>query len=68
LPADLTREQVELLRQLALEHLPFTVANMAERDLWLFDYLREKTMLMKATPNVVSPFGWLRQAVAENWK
>jgi len=68
LPADFSREQVELLRQLAIDHLPFTVATIGERELWLFDYLQEKTLLMKASPNVVSPFGWLRQAVAEDWK
>ena len=68
LPADFSRDQVELLRKLAIDHLPFTVATLEERELWLFDYLQEKTMLMKATPNVNSPFGWLRQAVAEDWK
>ena len=68
LPPDFTREQVSLLRSLAVEHLPYTVANMAEKELWLFEYLQQKTMLMKASPNVVSPFGWLRQAVAEDWK
>ena len=68
LPADFSREQVELLRQLAIDHLPFTVATIEERELWLFDYLQQKTLLMKASPNVISPFGWLRQAVAEDWK
>ena len=67
LPADFTREQVELLRALALDHMPFTVGSLPEKELWLYDYLNQKTMLMKATPNVVSPFGWLRQAVAEDW-
>ena len=67
LPADFTREQVDLLRSLALDHMPFTVGSLAEKELWLYDYLNQKTLLMKATPNVVSPFGWLRQAVAEDW-
>ena len=67
LPADFTREQVELLRSLALDHMPFTVGSLAEKELWLFEYLQKKTMLMKASPGVVSPFGWLRQAVAEDW-
>ena len=68
LPADFSREQVALLRTLAVDHLPFTVANLSEKELWLFEYLQEKHMLMKASPNVISPFGWLRQAVAEDWK
>jgi len=68
LPADFTRAQVELLRNLAVEHLPYTIASMAEKDLWLHDYLHQKTLLMKASPNVISPFAWLRQAVAEDWK
>jgi hypothetical protein len=67
LPAEFTREQVELLRGLALDHLPFTVASMAEKELWLFEYLQKKTMLMRASHGVQSPFGWLRQAVAEDW-
>ena len=68
LPPDFTREQVEMLRNLALNHTPFTLRSLAEKELWLFEYLQQKTLLMKATPNVVSPFGWLRQAVAEDWK
>jgi hypothetical protein len=67
LPKEFTRAQVELLRSLALDHMPFEITSMAERELWLFDYLRAKTMLMKASTNVQSPFAWLRQAVAEDW-
>jgi hypothetical protein len=40
---------------------------MAEKELWLFEYLQKKTMLMRASHGVQSPFGWLRQAVAEDW-
>lgn len=68
LPADFSREQVKMLRSLALDHMPFTVSSQQEKELWLFDYLNQKTMLMKATPDVRSPFAWLRQAVAEDWK
>ena len=68
LPREFTREQVELLRQLAIDHLPFEIRTLAEKDLWLYEYLQQKTLLMKASPNVVSPFAWLRQAVAEDWK
>lgn len=67
LPEEFTRGQIELLRLLALDHMPFTIATPAERDMWLCEYLRAKTMLMKASPNVQSPFAWLRQAVAEDW-
>ena len=67
LPADFTREQVQLLRSLALDHLPFTVSSREEKELWLFEYLQKKTMLMKATPDVRAPFAWLRNAVAEDW-
>ena len=67
LPADFSREQVELLRNLAVYHLPFTVGSLAEKEMWLFEYLQKKTLLMRAAHNVQSPFGWLRQAVAEDW-
>ena len=59
--------QIKMLCSPALDHMPFEITSMAERELWLFDYLRAKTMLMKASTNVQSPFAWLRQAVAEDW-
>ncbi len=68
LPRDFTREQVHLLRTLALDHKPFTVSSLEESELWLHDYLFQKTQLMQATPNVASPFAWLRRAVMEDWK
>jgi hypothetical protein len=67
LPSNFTREQVELLRLLALEHMPFSINSMAERDLWLYDFLHKKVKLMEATPEVHSPFAWLRKAVSEDW-
>ena len=67
LPPDFSREQVDLLRTLAIDHLPFTVRSMAEKEMWLYEYLHQKTLLMKATPDVRAPFAWLRQAVAEDW-
>lgn len=67
LPKDFTREQVQLLKSLANDHVPFTVTTFAEKDMWIADYLLEKTQLMKASPDVKSPFAWLRKAVAENW-
>lgn len=67
LPSDFTREQVALLRDLAMEHLPYTVGSLPEKELWLYDYLHQKTLLMNATPGVQAPFAWLRKAVAEDW-
>ena len=36
LPAGFTREQIELLRILAIDHMPLTIRNVGERDLWLY--------------------------------
>lgn len=68
LPPQFTREQVEMLRLLALDHLPFTVGTVEERDLWLHDFLYKKTKLLEATPDVYAPFAWMRRAVAEDWQ
>lgn len=68
LPANFTREQVELLRLLAVERMPYSIHTMEERDLWLHDYLFRKTKLMEATPDVKSPFAWMRRAVMEDWE
>ena len=68
LPREFTREQVDLLRNLAIDHIPMSVYGQEAKELWLHDYLQRKTMLMRATPGVNSPFAWLRQAVAEDWK
>jgi hypothetical protein len=67
LPSNFTREQVELLRLLAIEHLPYGIRSVEERDLWLFDFLHRKVKLMEATPGVNAPFAWLRKAVMEDW-
>ena len=68
LPREFSREQVELLRSLAIDHLPYEIFSVEEKEMWLHEYLYKKTLLMKATPNVMSPFAWLRQAVAEDWR
>ena len=68
LPSNFTREQVELLRTLALEHKPGDVGYGPAADLWLHSYLDQKAKLMRATPNVMNPFAWLRRAVAEDWQ
>lgn len=68
LPPYFTREQVEMIRLLAIEHMPFTVGSLNEKDLWLYDFLLKKTRLMEATPDVHSPFAWMRRAVIEDWQ
>lgn len=68
LPTGFNREQVELLVSLAREHKPGDVAYGPAADLWLHSYLDQKTKLMKATPNVMNPFGWMRRAIMEDWK
>ncbi len=68
LPSGFTREQVELLRALAFDHMPSDVGYGSAADLWLHNFLDQKTKLMKATPGVMNPFGWMRRAVMEDWK
>jgi hypothetical protein len=68
LPPNFNREQVELLRSLAYDHKPSDVAYGSAADLWLHDYLSQKTKLMQATTGVMNPFGWMRRAVMEDWK
>lgn len=71
LPTELTREQVDLLRSEAMKHVPYAVASFHERDLWIFDYLRSKTLLMRAQGKPVHPnayFSWLSKAVEQDWK
>ena len=68
LPAGFTREQIELLRLLAIEHMPDWIRTAFDRDMWLHDFLFRKTKLMEATPDVQSPFAWMRRAVMEDWK
>ena len=67
LPSSFSREQVELLKLLAVGHLPYEIRTLDERDLWIHDYLYAKTKLMAATPGVKNPFAWMRKAVVENW-
>ena len=68
LPAGFTREQIELLKLLAMEHMPDWIRTIYDRDMWLHDFLFKKTKLMEATPDVQSPFAWMRRAVMEDWK
>ena len=68
LPKHFTRGQVELLRAHAAEHFPFgTCSNADERDLLMHDYIQEKLLLMRATPNVKNEFGFLKDAIIGDW-
>lgn len=67
LPPELTREQVEVLRDLALTHMPYEgIHGLADRELWLYHFLKKKMLLMKAN-GAKNPFAWLKKAVAEDW-
>lgn len=68
LPAGFTREQIELLKLLAMEHMPDWIRTVYDRDMWMHDFLFKKTKLMEATPDIQSPFAWMRRAVMEDWK
>lgn len=68
LPSDFTREQVEVLHNLAQKYLPYTVSTIFEKQMWISDYLQEKVLLMRASNNVRSRFKWLSKAVSEDWK
>lgn len=69
LPPELTRAQIEALRELALPHMPYEhVHTLEDKELWLYHYFKQKTALMKADPAVRNPFKWLKRAVAEDWK
>lgn len=66
LPPEFTREQVELLHDLAIPHIPEDKTTTNEQEMWIFEYLQQKVRLMK-TAHVKFPFGWLRRAVEEDW-
>ena len=71
LPEDFTREQVDLLRDLAGKHVPYTVMSFGEKELWMYEYLQSKVALMRAQKKPVQKnavFSWLRKAVEEDWK
>lgn len=67
LPTNFTRDQVKYIRTLASEHVPYEIATLTEKDLWTYEYLQKKVLLMQATKDVRNPYGWLCKAVAENW-
>ena len=69
LPDELTREQTELLGNMAIERVGIFSGDVWDVRLRAADYLKEKVALMQAQPEPVkSKFGWLRKAVTEDWK
>lgn len=69
LPSELTREQVDVLRNLALDHVPYEVMSYAEKEMWMCEYMSQKAKLMYASSTpVMDKFGWLKRAVAEDWQ
>lgn len=68
LPREFTREQVEVLHNLAIDHMPYEVSSMTEKKMWISDYLQKKVLLMKASGNVEKPYNWLYGAVKDNWQ
>lgn len=67
LPFGFTREHAQVLRDLALPHVPYTVMSFEEKEMFISDYIRSKVLLMHAS-GAKNPFAWLRKAVEEDWK
>ena len=68
LPPELTRNEVLVLRDLAIKNMPFeSLSGIADRELWLYEYFRSKTLLMMADGDVKKPYAWLKGAVSKDW-
>lgn len=69
LPPEFTPEEVETLRALAVEHVPFDLDGPLPMECKVADYLQHKVNLMNAQRHPVKDkFAWLRRAVAEDWR
>ena len=71
LPSGFTEEEVELLRSLAVNHVPYDPSDVLPYECRVADYLSEKVKLMKVQKKKVkdeNQFAWLRRAVDEDWK
>lgn len=72
LPQGLTKKEIEHLRELALQHMPYdAIHTLDDKDMWLYHYFREKVTLMHAQRKTVAEkavYKWLCGAVAGNWK
>lgn len=69
LPEELTDEQIEHLRSLAADYVPWELGDTREsRDLQIANLLIRKVKLMEAqrTP-VKHPYNWLKRAIEEDW-
>lgn len=70
LPSNLSSEEVEVLRGLAVSHIDKN-CGLPEIELHTYDYLMEKTRLLYAQKKKVPErnyFAWLRKAVDRDWK
>lgn len=69
LPPEFTPEEVETLRALAVDHVPFELDGPLPMECKVADYLQHKVNLMNAQRHPVKDkFAWLRRAVAEDWR
>lgn len=69
LPPEFTPEEVEALRALAVDHVPFELDGPLPMECKVADYLQHKVNLMNAQRHPVKDkFAWLRRAVAEDWR
>lgn len=68
LPEWVTKAQVEELYGLAAPHVPYEVMNFHEKNIWIYDYMRKKTLMLRAEPGVEKPYAWLKKAIKENWE
>ena len=68
LPPELTLEEVEELVALAGPNVPVDHDVLLPRENRLYDYLRQKTLLLNASKKTIkAKYKWLKKAVAENW-
>ena len=67
LPEDLTREEVDALRLLAAPLIPFEWDHALPHDCRVADYLRQKTMLMKASKSTIKhPFAYIKSLIEKD--
>lgn len=71
LPRDFTPEQVEALRLLAIDKVPYDLDGPLPRECVVADYLRSKVALMRAYASkkpIPNPFGYLKKMIEEDRK
>lgn len=71
LPSDFTAEQVEALRLLAMDKVPYEPDGPLPHECVVADYLRSKVALMRAYASkkpIPNPFGYLKKMIEEDRK